>query len=289
MRRLTFLLLVLGLVAVACGDDDATTTTAASTTTASATAFPEDAFAFVASSDLAVGRERLLVAVSNPNGARLPRPEIPVTITVWLQGREFQPQTLPADFIWAIPDVSGLYKVWAAFDVPGIWVVSVQPDQGPALAEFPIQVQEFPQTVAVGDPAPPSDSVTLADAPLEEITTATHPDESFYQMSIADAVTSGRPSVIVFATPKFCQTAICGPTLERVSEIKPSFPGVNFLHVEVFTNLDDPANLATVPAITEWGLPTEPWVFVVDADGIVTARFEGVVDASEIAEALGAA
>ena len=58
------------------------------------------------------------MAVSDPTGARLPRPEIPVTITVWLQGREFQTQSLPAEFIWAIPDVSGLYKVWADFDVP---------------------------------------------------------------------------------------------------------------------------------------------------------------------------
>jgi hypothetical protein len=107
-------------------------------------------------------------------------------------------------------------------------------------------------------------------------------------MSIAEAVASGRPSVIVFATPKFCQTAICGPTVDRILEIKPSFPEVNFLHVEVFTNLDDPDNLQLVPAVSEWGLPTEPWVFVVDATGIVVARFEGVVDAAEIAAALGA-
>lgn len=285
MRRLA-VLLVTFLLAAACGDDSATPTTTVATTAASG-AFPAEAFAFAASSDLAIGRERLLVAVSDPTGARLPRPDIPVTITVWLQGREFQTQSLPAEFIWAIPDVSGLYKVWADFDVPGIWVVSVQPAGGEALMAFPIQVQEFPRTVAVGAPAPPSDSVTSADAPLVEITSATDPDPSLYEMSIADAVSSGRASVIVFATPKFCQTAICGPTLDHILDIKPSFPDVNFLHVEVFTNLDDPANITTVPAVVEWGLPTEPWVFVVDADGIVVARFEGVVDAAEIAAALG--
>ncbi|HLE39133.1 MAG TPA: hypothetical protein VJA44_05720 [Acidimicrobiia bacterium] len=285
MRRFFILALVVAATVVACGDDDAVTTTTAPVDPGS---FPADAFAFVASSDLAIGRERLLVAVSNPNGTRLSSPEIAVTITVWLEGRDLQRQVLPADFIWAIPDVSGLYKVSPEFDVPGIWVVSVQPDGGTALAEFPIQVQEFPRTVAVGEPAPRSDSVTVADAPLEEITSATDPDPSLYQMSIADAVTSGRPSVIVFATPKFCQTAICGPTLDRILEIKPSYPDVNFLHVEVFTNLDDPENLTTVPAVDEWGLPTEPWVFVVDAGGIVVARFEGVVGPAEIAAALGA-
>jgi hypothetical protein len=280
--RIRLLLLALLLLLAACGDEPATTTTVPGTS-----AFPEDAFAFAASSDLAVGHERLLVAVSDPVGARLPRPEIPVTITVWLQGREFQRQSVPADFIWAIPDVSGLYKANFDFDVPGIWVVSVQPDGGTALSDFPIQVQEFPQTVAVGSPAPQSDSVTIDDAPLEEITSHTHPDPALYQMSIAEAVTSGQPSVIVFATPKFCQTAICGPTLDNILAIKPSFPGVNFLHVEVFTNLDDPQNIQTVPAVDEWGIPTEPWVFVVDATGVVVARFEGVVDAAEIASALG--
>jgi hypothetical protein len=55
----------------------------------------------------------------------------------------------------------------------------------------------------------------------------------------------------------------------------------------VFTNLDDPDNLAVVPAVQEWGLPTEPWVFVVDAAGIVIGRFEGVISSEEIAELLG--
>ncbi len=281
MRRMLILALALAGALASCGDDSAATTTVANPT-----AFPAGAFGFVASSDLAIGTERLLVAVSDTNGARLPSPEIPVTITVWLEGREAETQVLPAAFIWAIEDVSGLYKVEPQFDVPGVWLVSIQPDGGSALEAFPIQVQEVPLTVAVGDPAPPSESATLADAPLEEISSATHPDPSMYEMSIAEAVTSGRPSVIVFATPKFCQTAICGPTLDRVLEIKPSYPEVNFLHVEVFSNLDDPENLIVVPAVTEWGLPTEPWVFVVDANGIVVARFEGVFDAAELAEAL---
>jgi hypothetical protein len=277
LRRLALLLLVLA----ACGGDTATTTSASA-----AGPFPEDAFGFAASSDLAVGTDRLLVAVSDPAGTRLPKPEIPVTVSVWLQGREFQRQTVEAGFIWAIPDVSGLYRATFEFDVPGIWVVSVQPAAGPALPDFPISVQESPQTVAVGEAAPQSETFTIHDHALEEITSADEPDPALYQMTIAEAVTSGRPSVISFATPRFCQTAICGPTLERILEIKADFPDVNFLHVEVFTNLDDPANIELVPAVTEWGLPTEPWVFVVDASGVVVARFEGVVDSAEIAAAL---
>lgn len=282
MRRVLAVVLLASVVA-ACGGEDSPTTTAV------AGPFPEDAFAFVASSDLAVGHERLLVAVSDPRGTRLPKPDIPVTFTIWRQGQDHMKQVIPAEFIWAIPDVSGLYKAWVDFDASGIWMVSVQPEGAAApLTDFAVQVAEFPITVGVGEPAPPSDTPTIADHPdLAEISTATDPNPAFYQSSIADAVASGRPSVIAFATPKFCQTAICGPTLDVLETLLPSYPGVNFLHVEVFTNLDDPQNLATVPAVAEWGLPTEPWVFVVDADGVVIGRFEGVVDPDDLAELLG--
>ena len=70
-------------------------------------------------------------------------------------------------------------------------------------------------------------------------------------------------------------------------ELAPQYPDVNFLHVEVFTNINDPANIVLAPAVEEWGLPTEPWVFVVDANGIVAGRYEGVVTPEELREVLG--
>ena len=54
----------------------------------------------------------------------------------------------------------------------------------------------------------------------------------------------------------------------------------------MFTNINDPDNIALAPAVEEWGLPTEPWVFVVDAEGIVIARFEGLVAEEELAALL---
>lgn len=248
--------------------------------------FPEGAFAFTASSTIAVGTERLLVAVSNPDGSRLAAPTIPVTIQVWAEGAEDAAQILPGEFVWAIPDVSGLYKATFQFDRAGLWVVRVTPDGGGPLEDFVIQVSPETSTPGVGDPAPLSETPVVADHPIAEISTDPDPDLAFYQLSIRDAVTSGRPTVVVFATPKFCQTAICGPTLDRVKEIAGQYPEVNFVHVEVYTNLDDPANLVVAPAVTEWGLPSEPWVFVIDAAGVVTARFEGVVTPGEISAAI---
>jgi len=270
-------LIALVLVAFACGGSD---------TPAGSGSFPDGAFAFSASSNLAVGTERLLVAVANPDGSRLASPTISVTISVWLEGREDQPQELPGDFTWAIPDVSGLYRATFQFDQAGLWEVRVTPQDAAPLADFTVQVNPDATTPGVGDPAPLSDTPVVADHPIAEISSDPDPDPRFYELSVKDAVTSGRPTVVVFSTPKFCQTAICGPTLDRVKEIADDHPDVNFVHVEIYTNLDDPATLELVPAVVEWGLPSEPWVFVVDGSGIVTARFEGVVTPEEISAAL---
>ena len=93
--------------------------------------------------------------------------------------------------------------------------------------------------------------------------------------------------MIVFATPRFCTSAVCVPTMEILRAMAPQCPGANWVHVEVFANLEDPENLVVVPAVTDWGLSSGPWVFVVDAGGIVIGRFEGVISEAEIAGLIG--
>ncbi len=283
MRTRTLLvILALSLVAAACGGDDP----AAPSTDSDDAPFGPGAVAFVASSNLAVGTERVLIAITDDAGRRLPSPEIPLSTEFWLDGRDFQRQTVEGIFMWAIPNVSGLYRATVELDVAGTWMVQVTPLGGEPLDPTAVTVYDEPFTPAVGQPAPRSEPLTSADVPLDEISSDTDPEPSFYELSVADAVTSGRPSVITFATPRFCTTGICGPTLELMRTLAPRFPTVNFLHVEVFTNINDPDNIALAPAVEEWGLPTEPWVFVVDAAGIVIGRFEGLVTDEELAALL---
>ena len=40
------------------------------------------------------------------------------------------------------------------------------------------------------------------------------------------------------------------------------------------------------PVMAEWGLPSEPWTFVVDGEGIVRAKYEGFVGADELRDAI---
>ena len=277
MSRTLSVVLALALGIAACGDDAGT----------AASPFPDGAFAFSASSSLGLGLERLLVAIADESGARLASPDVPVTIAIWAEGQEDARQVEGGIFTWALEGVSGLYRATFDFDLSGTWLVQVTPSGGEPMEAFPVTVYAEHPVPAVGEAAPLSATPTGADFPLDEISTDPDPDPRFYESSVAEAVTSGRPSVIVFATPAFCQTAVCGPTLDIVKSLADEHPNANFVHVEVYTNLDDASNLQLVPAVTEWGLPTEPWVFVVDSAGVVVARFEGVVTPEEISAALG--
>ena len=46
--------------------------------------------------------------------------------------------------------------------------------------------------------------------------------------------------------------------------------------------------MTLVPAVVEWALPAEPWVFVTDANGVVSASFEGAASDAELSDAFAA-
>jgi hypothetical protein len=94
--------------------------------------------------------------------------------------------------------------------------------------------------------------------------------------------------VIVFATPAFCTSNTCGPLLDQVKALRPQYPDVDFVHVEIYDDLqvESVDDLVTVPAVTEWGLPSEPWVFVVDDTGTVAGAFEGAASDEELKAAI---
>lgn len=233
---------------------------------------------------LGVGPQRVLMVVATQESELLGGPDDPATATFALDGEEFPDN--PTEWVWGIEGVRGFYVTTFDFPRSGNWEATLTNATGSAQTS-PFTVSETVVVPEVGSPAPASASRTSADGSLEQITTDPEPDPTFYELSIADAVTSGRPSVIVFATPAFCTTAVCGPTMEVVKSVAADFTEVNFVHVEVYENIDDPQGaLIEVDAVTEWGLQTEPWVFVVDAEGIVAARFEGTVGANELERAL---
>jgi hypothetical protein len=155
-------------------------------------------------------------------------------------------------------------------------------------------------TPAIGANAFPSDTLTATDsAALAAISTDQHPDPRFYALSVKGAIAAHKPFVLVFATPLFCTSGTCGPALDLVKQVAPKYIGrVNFIHVEPYilqvSNgrtqpvLDELGHPQPIRAVVEWGLPTEPYVFVVDANGKVAAKFEGEAYPDELTATLDA-
>lgn len=255
-------------------------------------AFPEGSLTIVANSDIGTGSNRLQVGAVSPEGERLGGPEIPVTFVIEPADGSVDQASFPAEWMWLIPDVVGLYRAEVELPSAGVWGVAVLPEDGQPLAPATFQVRNETFAPNIGEPAPIAPIDTLATKPLEALTTDSDPVEDFYQITMEEAFTSGRPTVVVFSTPAFCQTATCGPTLDIVKQTKPDFPDVNFVHVEVYTDINAP-NFTPTPEFLHpalgpeyWNLPTEPWVFVVDESGIITARFEGALTPDDVANAL---
>ncbi|MFV2062956.1 MAG: TlpA family protein disulfide reductase, partial [Chloroflexota bacterium] len=125
------------------------------------------------------------------------------------------------------------------------------------------------------------------------------PDPAMYEVSIAAALEAGEPFVVTFATPAFCGSATCGPTLEIVKAVAAGEPDMRFIHVEPYLLemvddslqpvLSEAGELQPAPWMDAWNLRTEPFVAVVDAIGNVVAKFEGTVAPDELETAISRA
>lgn len=237
---------------------------------------------------IGVGDQRILVAVTDlETGGSAASAE--VTPVATLRDEIGSPLgEYEGRFVPVIPDVRGVYAFDVEIPAPATYQLTIDAGELGNLGPVGLVAVEDPPQVAVGDRAPLSVTRTLADTPIDELTSDPTPNEAFYQMTVAEAIQSG-PSVIVFATPAWCTSQACGPMVDQVGEIAPDYPSVAFVHVEVYENIqvDDPSELVLVPAVEEWGIPSEPWLYVVDESGTVTAAFEGAVTDEELREALG--
>ncbi len=246
-----------------------------------------------ASSETVVGKNRFLVGLINDDDAPIASPEIDMHIDFYdLSGDTSKPVASDdPEFIYTIPKVVGLYVSHVEFDRPGPWGAAITVT-GPGLEETTVrssfEVAAEGTTPALGAEVPASDTPTgSSPAELKKISTDPDPDPDFYELSVADALERGEPFVLTFSTPKYCASQTCGPTLDIVKEVAEANPRFTYIHAEPYEGLEpqyDPPN--TTKAVQEWGLPSEPWVFVVDEDGKLRAKFEGAVSAEELSAAL---
>jgi hypothetical protein len=247
----------------------------------------EDVAVVPATADFGPGKVRYAFLVVDGRGRVVTRP----TARIWVaRGRDAKPfarTTARAESI-GVGDVehgepTEVFVARLRLRQPGTYWLLAEPIGGRKIQAIGNVVVK-PRTDApdVGGRAVASRTPTLANATIEQLTTAKEPDRELYRSSVAAALAAKAPFVLVFATPKYCTSRTCGPVVDVVSAVRRRHTGasIRFIHVEIYED-NDPTK-GENRWVKEWTLPSEPWVFVVGADGRIRERFEGTVSVREL-------
>jgi hypothetical protein len=301
--RLVATLVLVALAVAACGSTGSSGPSGAATSGASGAAGNPSIIPVIVSSQQAVGKNRFVFSFLDPR-TNLPAatPDRTASVAFIPPGQTQPGPAAPGTFVWAIEGSRGDYVATADFPAAGDWtaVFTTQAPNKPAESiGVGFQVLDKASTVGVGQRAPATTNPVAADVggDLARISSDTKPDPRFYQLTVAEALAQHKPFVLVFATPAFCTSKQCGPTLDRVKAAADAAPkDVAFINVEpyqlAYTDgklqpvLDANNQLQPVDATNQWGLVSEPWIFTVGADGIVHGSFEGVVGDAELKAAI---
>lgn len=240
--------------------------------------------------DLSPGRHRVSVVIEGPVGLV----EFPaISVTVLPESSPGEARDVLARFARFPDGVRGFHVTAIDFDRAGRWhlILQIPAESGFDHVGLALDIPDDTSAPSIGDAAPASASRTLLDVPnIADLSTGETPDPGLYLVSLADAVEADKPFVVVFASPGFCTNAFCGPQAEVLSEVRELFgDAANYIHVDLYENPEQVRlgeEPVETPILEEWGLHTDEWTFVVNAEGVVVARFEAFAPLAEVEAAL---
>ena len=258
----------------------------------------------LASSEKLVGPSRLLFALVDDQNRPIADDTLEVEIGFFdLCADPASPtEIVKPGFAWGIVGQRAFYIATPELTQPGPWGAAVavrDPATGVTTgAKLQFTVSEGGGGPRVGDAAPSVKTLTLADVggEVRRISTDPTPEPSFYETSLDDALAAKEPFLLAFVTPAFCTSAQCGPTIDVVKHAVKAAP-IRVVAVEPYQLVYQDGrlkpvlrdgNFVPVEAANVYGIPTEPWLFVVGADGVIAGSFEAVVGEQELADAIRA-
>ena len=222
----------------------------------------------------------------------LPVEDSPAELTVTVTDPD---GNVVADSLTAPLRSEGLPRGYYAFEFTpesaGFHDFTMDVDGGEILSQLQVVAPDDPNLaglVGPGDQMPALETPTVENPRGVTPICTREPPCDLHEVAVSEALDGGGPVVVLVATPAFCQTAVCGPVLDVMIDQMPDFPDVRFVHAEVFK---DPENNSTplapedyAPVIGALGLPFEPALYTVGADGVVRDRLDYIFDGTEINE-----
>lgn len=185
----------------------------------------------------------------------------------------FRAQTTASD-----PDAATVvYTTNVDFTSNGEWRIAALIEQGDETVATLLPsatVGEFKRVPKVGQRPPKIHTPTPADVSgdLSKITTRVPPDTQ-NRVDFADAL-GKEPVFLLFATPQFCQSRVCGPVVDVAEQVKQQFGDkAAFIHMEIYKD-NDPSK-GVRPQVRAFHLPSEPWLFAINGQGVIQAEVEG--------------
>lgn len=196
------------------------------------------------------------------------------------------------------PDSQGVYAGQVDFDEPGIYglrVIAELEDGRQLEGNTTFNVAAEREVFDVGEQAPRTENLTIADveagrvAPVAvdsraQAEDAEIPDPQLHDKTVAGSLEAGRPVVVAITTPVYCASRFCGPLTTVMAELADDYADrADVIHIEVWEDFEEQQlNAAAAEWIQTQAGGNEPWVFLVDGDGTIMARWDNVLDTDEL-------
>lgn len=284
------------------------TPSAVATPTPTATAAPSaealDLWPRVVSSSVwAGGASPVILTLHDGVGTRLDDPSLRVTAQVLDSGGAPVGPAVEAVAVRprGVPEVS--FVPILDLPAPGRWslaVVAVGADGVAHHGVVAVNALDPGGTATLGRPAPAIRTPTAADfgGDLTYVTTDPLPDPRLSTVSTTDALAAGTPFALVVDSVQFKVTPACGRAVVLAKRLVDRWTDLPFIHHEpyrysVVTTEPVLEGTLTDPRLTEaaeawgvgsdpWGVGSMPWIFIVDGDGVVRAKYQGVVGSADV-------
>jgi hypothetical protein len=256
----------------------------------------------VRSSSVWAGGASPVILALRDGGTRLGADARGVTLQLVAPDGSFIGPTVPAIAVRP-PGVDELSHV-AFLDVPapGAWRLVATAELGGRRLEgsATLTARDPGGTAALGGHAPTVRTPTLVDAGgvLRAVTTDPLPDARLSQRSTADALAEHQAFVLIVDSPRFKVSQECGRAVLLGRYLLDRWSDVTFIHLEPLRYslvTDTPVLEGTLAsprlndAAAAWGIGSAPfgprsmpWIFVVDRDGVVRAKYVGVIGTEDV-------